>query len=287
MTPPQITLLEGKVWLVTSPTGFGQYDFNFDSLFACDHPFRLDEEITAVARMGATQDYPTRYEQLLEMGIKLIHSPDDYLRTSVLPTWYPLIEEFTPKSLWFEKPPPISEIEASFNWPIFVKGERQTSKHDGSLAIIRSAAHYQNLIQQWESDPILWWQRIVCREFVELQPATDEIEQGSMPKSYEFRTFWWKGTCVGIGRYWVAVNYKISESDRSEITKIGEEVARRIESPFLVIDFAKSHAGDWIVIECNDGQDSGYAGVNPGLMWRNIVELECERSVDASTPSAI
>jgi hypothetical protein len=37
---------------------------------------------------------------------------------------------------------------------------------------------------------------------------------------------------------------------------------------------AQDQQGRWIVIECNDGQESGYAGVSPIGMWQHIVEIE-------------
>jgi hypothetical protein len=32
-----------------------------------------------------------------------------------------------------------------------------------------------------------------------------------------------------------------------------------------------------IVIECNDGQESGYAGVSPFVLWKEVVRIERER----------
>jgi hypothetical protein len=32
--------------------------------------------------------------------------------------------------------------------------------------------------------------------------------------------------------------------------------------------------GNWIVIECNDGQESGYAGVLPLAMWAKMIAIE-------------
>ncbi len=277
MKPPNITHLENTIYLVTEETGFGQYDFCFEDHFECRHPHYLDDEITAIARMGAAPDYKERYEQMLEFGVKLVHTPEQYGQTSLLPTWYPLIEEFTPKSIWYDSPPDFIEIETNFDYPIFIKGERQTAKHNGNLAIIQDREHYSKLTEQWKKDPILWWQRIVCRDFHPLQPAKAKEAQSAMPKSYEFRTFWWKGQCVGIGRYWVAVDYQLDPSDKPILLEIGKQVTQRIPAPLLVIDFAKTLAGEWIVIECNDGQDSGYAGVKAVQMWRNILDIEQEK----------
>ena len=44
--------------------------------------------------------------------------------------------------------------------------------------------------------------------------------------------------------------------------------------PFVVVDLAQRADGHWIVIEINDGQESGYAGVPRLAMWHRIVEME-------------
>lgn len=35
-------------------------------------------------------------------GITLVNSPEEYLRATELPHWYPLIEYLTPRSIWTE-----------------------------------------------------------------------------------------------------------------------------------------------------------------------------------------
>jgi hypothetical protein len=47
-----------------------------------------------------------------------------------------------------------------------------------------------------------------------------------------------------------------------------------IDLPFLAVDVAQTTSGEWIVIECNDGQESGYAGVSPFALWQSIVDIE-------------
>ena len=49
--------------------------------------------------------------------------------------------------------------------------------------------------------------------------------------------------------------------------------------PFLVVDLAMTATGRWIVIECNDGQESGYAGVSPIGLWQTILKTEEERQI--------
>jgi hypothetical protein len=55
---------------------------------------------------------------------------------------------------------------------------------------------------------------------------------------------------------------------------VAQEAVTRLGVPFLVVDLAQRVDGQWIVIECNDGQESGYAGVHPFAMWQNVVEIE-------------
>ena len=97
-------------------------------------------------------------------------------------------------------------------------------------------------MEEWKRESILWWQRFVCREYIQLEPVVAESER-ALQKSYEFRTFWYKGQLVGCGKYWVAVDYDIGDEGYKEISNIGSIVSNRLKVPFLVIDFAKSIEG--------------------------------------------
>jgi len=46
------------------------------------------------------------------------------------------------------------------------------------------------------------------------------------------------------------------------------------QSAFLVVDIAQAQDGRWLVIECNDGQESGYGSVLPVALWQRIIDLE-------------
>lgn len=271
-----IFLLEDVVWIAAAPTGLPVYDFSFQHFFACRHPWQRPERIFAIGRFGVTTNYEKLYEQLADEGIQLIHSPEQHLLASELTRWYPLLEDLTPRSRWFTEPPTVEEIEETLTWPIFLKGSRQTSKHKAALSIIRSPAQYQTAIEQYRKNPILHWQEIVCREFVELRPVeakpTDVI-----PPSFEFRTFWWRGQCVGAGAYWSAfTSYSWNKQEELAALAVAETAASRLNLPFLVIDVAQTKQGEWIVIECNDGQESGYAAIPPIVLWQKVVEIERE-----------
>ncbi|WP_428303781.1 ATP-grasp domain-containing protein [Lacipirellula sp.] len=156
---------------------------------------------------------------------------------------------------------------------MFVKGARQTSRHDPQKCIARNPTEYARLVEDYRRDGILNWQQCVVREFVRLRsvPCDGAIK---ISPSFEFRTFWWRKQLVGAGPYWSqATRYSWTERERQECLAVARPAAERIDCPFLVVDMAQTIEGEWIVIECNDGQESGYAGVSPLGMWHEVIRL--------------
>ena len=154
---------------------------------------------------------------------------------------------------------------------MFVKGARQTSRHDPRKSIARDPAEYARLSENYRQDEILNWQYCVVREFVELRRVPCDVAI-KIPPSFEFRTFWWHKQLVGAGPYWSqAARYAWTEREREECLVIARQAAERIDCPFLVVDMAQTMDGEWIVIECNDGQESGFAGVPAVAMWSTVL----------------
>ncbi|MEW6307282.1 MAG: ATP-grasp domain-containing protein [Verrucomicrobiota bacterium] len=268
-----LLLLENVLWVAVQPTEFPGYDFRFSDFFECRRPSNRPERVRAVARMGATGDYAGRRRELLSNGIELIHMPEEHLRCSQLPQWYPLLADMTPRSVWFDAWPDAETIARQFGWPVFVKGERQTSRHQRKLSILENPADFERVKTAWDADPILRWQRVVFREFMPLRLVGQQLAE-TLPRAFEFRSFWWKGQFVGVGRYWTDEHYQLSDSEMAEAIALGAEAARRVGVTFLAVDMAQTREGRWVVIECNDGQDSGYRAVAPVIMWRHVLDLE-------------
>jgi hypothetical protein len=210
------------------------------------------------------------YDKLAANGISLIHSPAQNLLASELPRWYPLLAGLTPKSLWFQEPPDFELLEQTLGLPLFLKGSRQTSRHRAALSIIRSAEDYDRAIAIYKTDPMLHWQDLVCREFIKLRPVHAAPSE-KIPASFEFRSFWWYGHCIGAGQYWSNA-YDWNRVERADGLAIAKIAAQRLNLPFVAIDVAQTIAGEWIVIECNDGQESGYAAISPFALWQNLID---------------
>ncbi|MGL6097018.1 MAG: ATP-grasp domain-containing protein [Fimbriiglobus sp.] len=266
--------VEDSVWVLHAPTGVPAYDFGLDHVFACRRPWQRPARVAAIARFGAVPDYPSAWAALRKEGIDLIHDPTQHQLASDLPAWYPRLARLTPRSVWFDRPPSAREVGQVFDWPVFVKGSRQTSRHRADLAVARSADDFERIMTEYQRDPILCWQPVVCRELVALRRVGGETG-GKMPAAFEFRTFWWHGDLVGDGPYWSGFSdYTWTPDERRAGLAVARAAADAVGVPFLVVDIAQAQAGEWLVIECNDGQESGYAGVSPFALWNNILERE-------------
>ncbi|WP_426167193.1 ATP-grasp domain-containing protein [Pseudoduganella sp. R-34] len=264
-----VARIEKKLFVVSDVVGVSAYDFNFDLHFACDHPYRVEGESLCILRIGPIDDYAAEFREKLDMGLRLVNSPDEHSRASELEHWYPYLEGLTPRTQVFDALPHVEEIEQDFQWPVFMKGSRQTSKHNPDLSVIQSREHYALVSEKYRNDPILHWQKPVIREFVPLMPVEGSVP-GKVKPSMEYRSFWWHGKCVGWGRYWYQVApYHCADVDAG--LEVARQAAARLDVPFLVVDFAKTANGRWIVIECNDAQESGYAGIPPQVLWQNVL----------------
>ena len=273
--------VEETAWVWARPTGMPTYDFAVDRHFACRRPWRVEGEVTAILRAGATGDYAGRFDTLLRRGVRAIHDPAEHARASLLPHWFPPLSDLTPRSEWHDDFPPAADVEDRLGWPVFLKGERQTSRHRAATSVVGSAEDYERARQLWADDPILRWQRVVVREFVSLRPADARAAPagpGVIPASFEFRAFCWRGEVVGVGRYWTGAAYDAATADELRaVADLAREAAGRVGVAFLAVDVAQAADGRWIVVECNDGQDAGYAGVRPLPMWRRLLDAERAR----------
>lgn len=273
-------ILGDHLWVTNSPVGVPIYDFPFRDYLECKTPFYPRPDLPAVARIGAFEDYPAFFSECAAEGIQLIHTPEQHLRCTSLPIWYPLIESYTPRSVWYPHLPTFAEVEEQFTLPVFIKGSRQTSKHQAAASIIHTQQDFEIALSIFRSDPILRWQTFVCRELIPLRAVTGGT-QGKVPASFEFRTFWWRGQLVGAGRYWYdADEYQWTPLERDHALSIAQAAANALDCTFVVIDLAQTIKGKWIVIECNDGMESGYAGVSPFALWQNILDIERQRLED-------
>jgi glutathione synthase/RimK-type ligase-like ATP-grasp enzyme len=78
---------------------------------------------------------------------------------------------------------------------------------------------------------------------------------------------------MAYGPYWqTGYRYALSENELSKVLELTDWAAERLGVIFPTIDVAKTASGEWIIIEVNDAQESGFVGVNPLILWNNTIE---------------
>ena len=180
--------LESSIWVAVKPIGVSAYDFQFEPIFICRRPYIFPSSAELICRVGAFEDYHKTYELLREEGFSLINSVEEYFRASELEQWYRLIKEYTPGSICYEKVPTVYDIENNFDYPVFIKGSRQTAKHSAKLSIARNRKDCAEILKEYQSNAIRHWQKLVCREFVALMPVEAKTSH-KISASFEFRRF--------------------------------------------------------------------------------------------------
>lgn len=199
-----VVRLEDKLVVISAPVGVAVYDFDFDLAFAPAHPHVFRSGEPCVLRVGAVEDYAAQYAEKAQWGLTLVNSPEEFARATDLSLWYPRIADLTPRSEIFDALPDADTVAERFGWPVFLKGARQTAKHSAALSIIEGPERYREAAALYKRSKILHWQKPVLRAFERLARVPGALP-GTIPPSLEFRSFWWRGRCVGWGRYWYQV----------------------------------------------------------------------------------
>ncbi len=268
----------GNIAILQNQTHADYYDFDFRNYFDCQS-IVSETDAPVLLHIGAISNYGEIETTLSSMGMKLLISEAEHLRCSTIDGWYPVLKEKTPYTRIYEKLPQFEEIQDHFAFPVFIKGNRQTSRHSVSKCIIKDRDAYESLKIEWENDDILSWQKVAVREYVPLLPVPAEPYPNQVPISNEFRFFCFEGKCMGCGAYWhTSPQYVISPDDYSEALSLAEWAANRLCASFITVDLAKTKDGRWIIIEVNDAQESGYAEINPLALWTSTINAMQNRT---------
>jgi len=206
---------------------------------------------------------------LAELGASPINSHRQHEYAAKLSNWYQDLEGLTPKT-WFSL-----ESLPRDGTRFVVKGETNSKKLQWNTLMFapdyRAAAEVYGKLTQ---DSVIGYQDIVFREYVPLV----RLEEGlnGMPISKEFRFFMLDGQILAGGFYWSS---HIDDLDRVPIISevpaaFLETVANRMQGQirFVVVDVAQTVSGDWIVVEVNDGCQSGLSEVSPDELYQNLAK---------------
>jgi len=224
----------------------------------------IPEGSTVICRYAALPDNRELELDLLNLGSKLINSNTQHNWIANF-DYYDEIKQFTPRS-WREYEFP----SCNHKGPFVVKGATNSLKNSfykNMYAANRIEA--SRVASNIAKDCYVGQQSIIYREFIELRTfAEDPINR--MPIANEHRLFFYKNTLLSHGYYWD--NSEFDPPLDAKGLQLAQKVADIVQHyvNFYVIDIAETKDGEWIVIELNDGQQSGLSRNDPNTLYSNL-----------------
>jgi hypothetical protein len=213
--------------------------------------------------MLTPEKYRLIYEALEGKGVRLLNDPAAYRHCHYLPESYPIIEPYTPRSVWIKTMGEVSmdeimELLRPFgSAPVVVKDYVKSRKHEWSEACFIPSASERASVErvvrhflELQGDDLS--EGLVFREFIEFEPLGRHPKSG-MPLTKEFRLFFLDGQPIFWTPYW-------DEGDYAGLTPPVERfavVAGGVRSRFFTMDVAQRRDGDWLIVELGDGQVAG------------------------------
>ena len=222
--------------------------------------------------------YPFAADQgreIRNVGARMINTYDQHLFIADLGNYVPALGDLTPRT-WDNL------VHLPDNMSFVLKGETNSRKNDWNNSMF--AADKKAAIQvhgRLCGDGLIGQQKIYIREYVPLKKYLTGI--GGMPITNEFRFFVAYGRILCGEFYWQNyINDLESVPDVSGVPfEFLSEVIDRVKNHvnFFVIDIAEKESGGWIVIELNDGCQSGLSCNDPKLLYRNLKEVLVEKGI--------
>lgn len=190
-------------------------------------------------------------EALEERGHTLVVSNGEYRAAHLLPEWYGELRGATADSVWTDEP------DVEWAWSL-------RTQLGGGAAILKD--HVKSAKEAWFSacfvpaDCTRARFGEMCERLVEARG--DRFEGGfvlrkflpfrtwgqtpSGPAFLEFRLFFARGVLIAAAPYFDA-------DEETPDFRVYEKLARRIDSPFFVMDVAQLEDGRFVIVELNDG----------------------------------
>jgi hypothetical protein len=226
-----------------------------------------DDEVVYRGWMLTQDDYTRLADALANRGIALVTPPEAYEAAHYLPSWIDALRGVTPETVWTEG------VDIGEAWelaqrlgppPWIVKDHVKSAKHawDEACFVPASAdrAAFTRICTALIDERGDAFERgLVVRRFVPLAHPP-----GMRGLADEHRLFFWEGRLVASAPYHDAPATSI-------VPATLHTLGRRIASPFISMDVARTVAGDWIVIEVGDGGVSTIPPLmDPRALYRRI-----------------
>jgi len=188
---------------------------------------------------------------------ELINNPLQYLYCHHFPNVYHDVKQYTPNIIVAHKKDLNDELLQAIHSDLkkaviikdFVKSEKGTNlfKIDSNISFPDFKKFVYDFI---EARRPLFNEGIVLKEWINLK------KDSTGKNTNEWRAFFFNGTLISLDQNSTFYGDNIPSPDIRFVNEIAKNIDR---SNFFTIDFAQNKDGEWIVLECGDGQVSGLA----------------------------
>ncbi len=217
-----------------------------------------------IGRYSVLPFYRELESELNSRNITLANSYAQHNYIADIENYYYDIQDITPKTY--------------FQWgnlndgDYVVKGRTNSRKHQWNKQMFCSKNDIPKVVDSLMNDALIREQGLCVREYVPLHKYDESIN--GLPITNEWRLFYWKNKLLAYGYYWASFSeHKPYDVLPARAIDLSNYAAYRISqhTNFFVLDIAETENGEWIVIEVNDGQQSGLSMVKPYELYANLL----------------
>lgn len=228
-----------------------------------------------IPRYSALPFYGELERELALNGSRLINTHEQHQWIADCMQWAGpggALEGLTPQTWdnWSRLPAPGSYV---------LKGRTNSKKSRWSSHMFAASTGSVPMIaQRLLEDSLIREQGIVVRKYVPLKKLGEGLNE--QPIVNEWRTFWLahnrRVSCLGHGFYWKGSHPELEAAaffpPTAMVRAAGAAMRVADHATFFAIDVAETAEGNWIVIEVNDGSQSGLCGVDAEAFYSRLAD---------------
>lgn len=244
--------------------------------FCTNSRMDLESGDICIPRYSALPYYEELERDVAKAGAQLLNTYRQHRYAADMLSYAEDLNGLTPKT-WAAP----SDVPQDEPGAFVLKGETNSKKFLWSQQMFApNRGAIMQVYNRLLDDTMIGQQAIYIRKYVPLQTFMKGL--WDLPITREFRFFVYNGKIVSGGYYWAShyedvqaivdpellAPWKVSASFLLDaIAKVKDNI------PFFAIDVAETESGDWIVIELNDGQQSGLSMNSPYVLYKNLWEV--------------
>jgi hypothetical protein len=225
-----------------------------------------------IGRYSVLPFYQELVEDLESSNSVLINSYDQHRWIADF-QYYEVVKDYTFET-YTERQFPLVKCD---HWDgIVVKGRTNSRKHYwNKMMFAQNRLEAIEIASRLYEDDLISQQGLIYRRYVPL--VTYEVGINGLPFTNEWRLFFYKDQLIAHGYYW-------SEADDVKTPKLNQEgmdfalhIAKAVSQyvNFFVLDIGEKQSGGWVLIEVNDGQQSGLSMIDPDVFYGNLHKVIC------------